>query len=73
MKRSFWIYYLHMVVIIAVGYYILTYVKEGVMIQSGLIICISVAVTFLLVEALRKMQLEFERIWFIKALQRNKE
>lgn len=72
-KRSFQIYYWHMAVVIAVGYYILTYVKLGVMVQSGLIICISAVVTFLLVEVLRKMQLGFERIRFIKPLHRNKE
>ena len=34
MRRSFWIYYLHMVIVVAVGYYILRYVKKGGLAQG---------------------------------------
>lgn len=56
MRRSFWIYYLHMVIVVAVGYYILRYVKKGGLAQGGLIIGISVIVTFLLVEVFMRLR-----------------
>ncbi len=56
MRRSFWIYYLHMVIVVAVGYYILRYVKKGGLASGGLIIGISVIVTFLLVEVFMRLR-----------------
>lgn len=53
--RSFAVYYIHMTVVIAVGYYVLTYVKCVIPLQIGMIIGISVVVTLVLVEIARKI------------------
>lgn len=54
-ERSFAIYYIHMTVVIAVGYYVLEYVSCNVGLQIGMIMGISVVVTFVLVEVAKRI------------------
>lgn len=54
-ERSFAIYYIHMTVVIMVGYYVVTYVSCGVALQIGMIMGISAVVTFALVEVAKMM------------------
>lgn len=53
--RSFAIYYIHMTVLVTVGYYVVTYLKRGVLGQIGIAIGISVVVTFALVEVAKRI------------------
>lgn len=53
--RSFAIYYIHMTVLVAVAYYVVTYISYGVFWQICMIISISMVITFLLVELLGKV------------------
>lgn len=53
--RSFAIYYIHMTVVITVGYYVLEYMNCGVGGQIGIIIGVSVVITFALVEIAKRI------------------
>ena len=54
-SKSFAIYYIHMTVVITVGYYVLEYMNCGVGGQIGIIIGVSVVITFMLVEIVKRI------------------
>ncbi|MBE5952688.1 MAG: acyltransferase [Lachnospiraceae bacterium] len=54
-SRSFAIYYIHMTVVIAVGYYVVEYVNCNIALQIGMIMGISVVVTFALIEIAKRI------------------
>ncbi len=54
-ERSFAIYYIHMTVVIAVGYYVVENVSCNVGLQIGMIMGISVVATFALVEVAKRI------------------
>lgn len=49
-SRSFAVYYIHMTVLITVGYYVVTYMACGVFAQVCVIMAVSAVITFALVE-----------------------